>query len=87
MQGVSAVLLSLKKRPVIRYRGGSSMAKRLAEKIEVSCIYGLLENCSLALNYESNASTLYVRFGIKRSYNIMVIKYCAKYKLILLIFV
>ncbi|XP_063231660.1 vacuolar protein sorting-associated protein 45 isoform X2 [Bacillus rossius redtenbacheri] len=33
IQGITAVLLSLKKHPFIRYQGSSEMAKRLAEKI------------------------------------------------------
>lgn len=35
-QGILAVLLSLKKCPVIRYQNSSEMAKRLAENIRVS---------------------------------------------------
>ena len=35
-QGILAVLLALKKCPVIRYQNSSEMAKRLAETIRVS---------------------------------------------------
>ena len=35
-QGLAAVLLSLKKCPVIRYQNSSEMARKLAESIRVS---------------------------------------------------
>ena len=35
MQGIIAVLLSLKKRPVIRYEKTSSMAKKLGVEVQV----------------------------------------------------
>ena len=35
LQGILAVLLSLKKCPLIRYQNSSEMAKRLAENIRV----------------------------------------------------
>ena len=35
MQGLTAVLLSLEKVPVIRYQGFSELARRLAEKVNV----------------------------------------------------
>lgn len=35
MQGVTAVLLSLKKKPVIRYEKSSPMAKKLGVEIQV----------------------------------------------------
>lgn len=38
MQGIAAVLLSLKKIPAIRYQGSSDLVRRLAEKIGV-CTY------------------------------------------------
>lgn len=42
-QGILAVLLSLKKCPIIRYQNSSEMAKRLAENIRVginlSCVF------------------------------------------------
>ena len=38
LQGILAVLLSLKKCPLIRYQNSSEMAKRLAENIRVGTI-------------------------------------------------
>ena len=35
-QGLTALLLSLKKNPVIRYQGSSEMARKLAEHVRVS---------------------------------------------------
>lgn len=39
MQGVTAVLLSLRKKPVIRYEKMSPMAKKLAIDIQVSTVH------------------------------------------------
>lgn len=36
IQGITAVLLSLKKKPVIRYERMSGMAKKLASEMQVS---------------------------------------------------
>lgn len=36
VEGLAALLLSLKKRPLIRYAKNSSMAKRLASEVQVS---------------------------------------------------
>jgi hypothetical protein len=36
VQGITAVLLSLKKKPVIRYEKTSGMAKKLANEVQVN---------------------------------------------------
>lgn len=36
VQGITAVLLSLKKKPVIRYEKTSGMAKKLASEVQVN---------------------------------------------------
>lgn len=38
-QGLTSVLLALKKCPMIRYQLSSDMAKRLAESVKVWCMY------------------------------------------------
>ena len=38
MQGVTAVLLSLRKKPIIRYEKMSPMAKKLGVEIQVSTV-------------------------------------------------
>jgi len=42
VQGVSAVLLSLKKKPVIRYEKMSGMARKLAIELQVYVLIGIL---------------------------------------------
>jgi hypothetical protein len=37
IEGITAVLLSLKKKPVIRYEKMSGMAKKLAVEVQVGC--------------------------------------------------
>ena len=44
VQGLTALLLSLKKKPVIRYERMSGMAKKLAGEIQVRCVH-----CSMCL--------------------------------------
>lgn len=39
VQGIIAVLLSLKKKPVIRYEKMSGMARKLANEIQVSYLF------------------------------------------------
>lgn len=39
VQGLTAVLLSLKKKPVIRYEKSSAMAKKLGVEIQVSRMF------------------------------------------------
>lgn len=40
MQGITAVLLGLKKKPIIRYEKSSAMAKKLGVEIQVCyCLY------------------------------------------------
>ena len=44
VQGVTAVLLSLKKKPIIRYERSSPMAKKLGVEIQVGapcCVYAV----------------------------------------------
>lgn len=38
IEGITAVLLSLKKKPVIRYERMSAMAKKLAVEVQVGCV-------------------------------------------------
>ena len=49
MQGVTAVLLSLKKKPVIRYEKMSPMAKKLGVEIQVNYSYYSFESVVLML--------------------------------------
>ena len=63
VQGITAVLLSLKKKPVIRYEKMSPMAKKLGTEILVRTPVSL---CDLALNSFSivyNPSLPYSIFG------------------------
>lgn len=46
MQGITAVLLSLRKKPVIRYEKMSPMAKKLGIEIQVSAVR-ILFNCKI----------------------------------------
>jgi len=39
VQGITAVLLSLKKKPIIRYEKMSGMAKKLASEVQVRRLY------------------------------------------------
>ena len=46
IRGITAVLLSLKKKPVIRYEKMSGMAKKLAVEIQVRTVICIVENCN-----------------------------------------
>ena len=54
-QGIVAVLLSLKKCPIIRYQNSSEMAKRLAEIVRVGIIVLLLIYCTRSVIYIMNS--------------------------------
>ena len=45
VQGITAVLLSLKKKPVIRYEHMSSLAKKLGAEVLVSTLVHLCSSC------------------------------------------
>ena len=47
-EGIAAVLLSLRKKPVIRYEKMSGMARKLAVEVQVSCS----PCCGIMLNHE-----------------------------------
>ena len=49
MQGITAVLLSLKKKPIIRYERMSSLAKKLGGEVLVTIIMALFLSCYLML--------------------------------------
>ena len=51
-QGILAVLLSLKKCPLIRYQNSSEMAKRLAENIRVGIYLSCVFVVSLSGNHD-----------------------------------
>lgn len=55
VQGVLAVLLSLKKKPVIRYEKSSPMAKKLGVEIQVQHVGRLFKGRDLTLNLASNS--------------------------------
>lgn len=50
VQGITGILLSLKKNPVIRYQGFSASARRLAESLRVAACLIIKSNCNINLN-------------------------------------
>jgi len=73
VQGIIAVLLSLKKKPVVRYEKSSGMAKKLASEVQVifeTCELTWIKLTTITASYPSG--TDFVRFSADTSGSVVI---------------